>query len=183
MRKLIYHVATTLDNFIAHPDGTTDGFLPTGTFIQDFLDSIKTYGAILMGRKTYEYGFQFGLQKGQPAYAEINPALTNYVFSNTMEFEQTDQVQLVRDDEAAFVRQLKAQDGETIWLCGGGELAGKLLDAQLIDELIIKLNPILFGEGIRLFGASKANIKLNLTDCKPYENGLVRLSYRIEYPS
>lgn len=181
MRKLIYHVATTFDNFIAHPDGTTDGFLPTGTFIQDFLNSIKTYGTVLMGRKTYEYGFQFGLQKGQPAYADINPELTNYVFSNTMEFEQTDRVKLVRDNEAKFVHKLKSQEGKAIWLCGGGELAGKLLDAQLIDELIVKLNPVIFGEGIRLFGASKTKINLNLTDCKSYENGLVRLSYQIDY--
>lgn len=182
MRRLIYHVATTLDNFIAHPDGTTDGFLPTGTFIRDFLDSIKTYGVILMGRKTYEYGFQFGLQKGQPAYAEINPELMNYVFSKTMEFEPTDRVQLVRGDEATFVGQLKAQEGKPIWLCGGGELAGKLLDAHLIDELIIKLNPVVFGEGIRLFGSSKSNVNLTLTDCKPYENGLIRLTYRTDYP-
>ena len=181
MRKLIYHVATSLDNFIAYPDGTTDGFLPTGTYIPDFLDSIKSYGAVLMGRKTYEYGFQYGLQKGQPAYADINPELTNYVFSNTMKFESTDQVQLVKGDEAAFVRQLKSREGKAIWLCGGGELAGKLLDAQLIDELIVKLNPVVFGDGIRLFGASKAKIKLDLTDCKPYENGLIRLSYRIGY--
>lgn len=159
MRKLIYHVAVTLDNFIAHPDGTTDGFLPSGTYIQDFLDSIKTYGAVLMGRKTYGYGFQYGLQKGQPAYESINPELTNYVFSDTMEFEQTNRVQLVRSD-----------------------FAGKLLDAQLIDELIIKLNPIVFGKEIRLFGTGKTEINLTLTDCKPYKNGLVRLSYRMDNP-
>lgn len=84
--------------------------------------------------------------------------------------------------QIALVKSLFFEDGKPIWLCGGGELAGKLLDAQLIDELIIKLNPVLFGEGIRLFGASKAKINLDLTDCKSYENDLIRLSYRIEYP-
>ena len=179
MRKLIYHVATSLDNFIAYPDGTTDAFLPAGSYIMDFLASIKTYGAVLMGRRTYEYGFQYGLQKGQPAYADINPELTNYVFSNTMTFEQTDRVQLVQGDGIDFVRQLKAEAGKPIWLCGGGELAGRLLDAQLIDQLIIKLNPVVLGEGIRLFEANKTKATLRLTDSKTYENGLIRLSYSV----
>jgi len=56
MRKIIYHIAITLDGFIAHDDGSFDGFLPEGEHVADFLDSIKNYGAILMGKNTYEVG-------------------------------------------------------------------------------------------------------------------------------
>ncbi|WP_405520847.1 dihydrofolate reductase family protein [Spirosoma sp. KNUC1025] len=62
-----------------------------------------------------------------------------------------------------------------------GELAGKLLDAHLIDELVVKLNPVVLGEGIRLFGSSQTKVGLIRTDNKPYENGLVLLTYQIQY--
>ncbi len=181
MRKLIYHIATTLDNFIAHKDGTADGFLFEGVFMTDFLESIKTYDAVLMGRKTYEAGFQYGLQKGQPAYIQINPDLKNYIFSKTMDFEPKEKIEIIKHNEINFIEQLKLQKGKDIWLCGGGTLAATLLDNELIDEVIIKLNPIVFGEGIRLFGNSKKKINLMLNNCKTYENGLALLSYNVDY--
>jgi dihydrofolate reductase len=181
MRTLVYHVATSLDHYIAHPDGTLDGFLMEGDFAADFAASIGSYGAVLIGRKTYESGYAFGLQKGQPTYMHLNPELMNYVFSNTLDFPPGDLIQIVWGDEAAFVRQLKGEPGKPIWLCGGGELAGRLLDAGLIDELVVKLNPIVLGMGIRLFGSSRTRARLALTDAKPYASGLVRLSYRLRY--
>lgn len=181
MRKLIYHVAATLDNFIAHPDGSTTGFLTEGEFIQDFIGAIRNYGAVLMGRKTYEYGYDYGLQKGQPSYTQINPRLKNYIFSKSIDFDSNNQIQLVSNDELDVVRQLKSEEGKPLWLCGGGELAGLLLDAHLIDELIIKLNPIVFGEGIRLFGSSTTQVRLDLLESKAYNNGMMRLSYAITY--
>ncbi len=181
MRKLIYHIAASLDNFIAHPDGSVDGFLLDGDFVVDFVEAIKSYGAVLMGRKTYEAGYAFGLQPGEPAYTQLNPGLVNYIFSNTLSMKSNDRIQLVRGDAAAFVRQLKAQPGRPIWLCGGGELAGELLAAQLIDELVVKCNPILLGSGIRLFGTAEHKAGLHLLESKAYACGLVRMSYSINY--
>lgn len=120
MRKFIYNIAASLDSFIAHADGSVDGFRMEGGLATDFIEPIKTYGAVLIGRKAYEFGFAHGLQKGQPTYAEVNPDLMNYVFSNTMDFEPGDLIQLIWGDEAAIVRQLKAETGKSIWLCGGG---------------------------------------------------------------
>ncbi|MBN8822845.1 MULTISPECIES: dihydrofolate reductase family protein [unclassified Spirosoma] len=181
MRKLIYDVAASFDNFIAHTDGSIDGFQTEGDFVSDFLERIKTYGAVLMGRKTYEWGFALGMQPGEPAYTQINPQLKNYIFSSSMHFEEGALIQLVTEEATDFVRRLKTQPGEPIWLCGGGELAGKLLDAHLIDELVVKLNPVVLGEGIRLFGSSQTKVGLIRTDSKPYENGLILLTYQIHY--
>jgi dihydrofolate reductase len=173
MRKLIYHVAASLDSFIAHPDGSVDGFLLDGDFVVDFVEAIKSYGAVLMGRKTYEAGYTFGLQPGETAYTHLNPELANYIFSNTLSMESNDRIELVR--------QLKAQPGRPIWLCGGGELAGELLAAQLINELVVKCNPILLGSGIRLFGTAEHKVGLHLLESKAYAFGLVRMSYSINY--
>ncbi|GAB3274954.1 dihydrofolate reductase family protein [Larkinella harenae] len=181
MRKLIYDVAASFDGYIAHSDGSIDGFLTEGEFVTDFLERIKTYGAVLMGRNTYEWGYAFGLQKGQPAYTQVNSELVNYIFSKSISFEQNELIQLVSDDEQNVVRQLKAVAGKPLWLCGGGELAGRLLDAQLIDELVVKLNPVVLGEGVRLFGSSQTQVGLERIDAKPYDNGLLLVRYRIRY--
>jgi dihydrofolate reductase len=178
MRKCIYHVATTLDGFIADEQGGAQGFLPEGDHIPDFVASFSDYDAVLMGTKTYEYGFQFGLQPGQAAYP-----MKHYILSSTLQFDDNERVSLVRGDAAEFVKHLKAQDGKSIWLCGGAQLAASLLEHELIDELILKVNPVLFGKGLSLFNGSQKPVTLSLADTKLYQSGVVRLRYTLRYSS
>src|SRR5262245_45107887 len=98
MKKLVYYVGASLDNFIGHEDGSADGFAPfaEGQHVTDFFSSITRFDTILMGRKTYEYGFQFGMKAGDPAYP-FHP-MKNYVFSRSMQFESNEQVVLVQKD-------------------------------------------------------------------------------------
>lgn len=178
MRKLIYHVGATLDNFIAHEDGSTDGFLYEGEHVTDYTQSLQGYDTVLMGKKTYEFGYQYGLQPGQPAY----PHMKNYVFSKSMPsdaFTPHEQFEIVTENEAAFIQQLKATAGSPIYLCGGGSFAGFLLEQGLIDELKVKLYPVLFGKGIPLFKTDK-DVKLSLLASKVYETGVVLVSYQIQ---
>ncbi|MDQ0219249.1 riboflavin biosynthesis pyrimidine reductase [Peribacillus cavernae] len=67
MAKLIYHLAITLDNFIADLSGEADDsiFLYEGDHTTDFLSDIQQYDAVLTGGKTYEYSFKFGLKPGE----------------------------------------------------------------------------------------------------------------------
>lgn len=181
MRKIIYHVATTLDHYIARADGSFDDFPGEGEHVTDFLDSIRYYGAILMGRNTYEVGYKFGLKPGDPAYNDFNPYMKNYVFSKTAQFKSNDRVELVKQNEMEFIRNLKTENGKDIWLCGGGALAGSLLENELIDELLIKLNPVVLGDGIPLFGGCRKKVGLTLLDSKAYDSGVLLLRYRINY--
>ena len=179
-RELVYYVATTTDGYIARCDGSVDGFLTEGQQIPDYMASLQLYDTVLMGKNTYEFGYQYGLQAGQvvPTYGHM----MQYVFSQSMEQYQLEQLQVIRDDPAEFVRDLKAQDGGMIYLCGGGALAGYLLKHKLIDTLYLKVNPVLFGEGIPLFGDSKQSVTLNLLDSKVYNNGVMFQRYQIGYP-
>ncbi len=178
-RKLIYYVAMTLDRYIAHEDESVDGFLIEGHYIPDFIASLSMFDTMLMGKRTYEWGFNHGGIPGEPA-PYPNPMM-NYVFSKSMQDYQHERLQVVREDAPQFVQRLKQQPGKPIWLCGGGDLAGSLLDQQLIDELIIKLNPVIFGKGIPLFGKSTKEVGLSLLDSKIYNNGLIMLHYAIHY--
>lgn len=180
MRKLIYHVGTTLDNFICQEDRSIAGFLAEGDHIPDYLESLKNYDTVLMGKATYEFGYGFGLKPGMAPYANMK----NYVFSRSIKIDNPldDRLTIVRDDSVSFVRNLKNTNGTPIYLCGGGIFASTLLDNNLIDVLIVKLNPVLLGSGIRLFEQSRKPVELTLTDTKIYNSGVVLLTYVIKHP-
>jgi dihydrofolate reductase len=176
-RKLIYYVATTADGFIAHRDETVDGFLADGPHIGDYLTSLRDYDTVLMGRNTYEWGYQFGIKPGEPSPTYGH--MMQYVFSQTMELYDHPQLQVIRENPAAFVSRLKEQDGGAIYLCGGGKLAGTLFEHRLVDGLILKVNPVVFGQGIPAFGALDRTIPLLLRDVRVYANGVQFVSYDV----
>lgn len=173
MRKLKYHVASTVDGFIGHEDGSVDGFVEQGEHVTDYLDSFKTYDIVLMGRKTYEYGFQFGVTNPYPM-------MKQYVFSRTMKESPDENVTLVSENIIELVRELKSEEGKDIYLCGGADLATKLFAENLIDEVVLKLNPLIYGSGIPLLNSIGRNIYLELADSKIYDNGVLLLTYKVK---
>lgn len=179
MGKIIYHVAITVDGYIAdkHGDCPPSMFLYEGDHIPDFLEQIKEYDYVLMGGKTYEYGFKFGLKPGEPGYKGIK----HIVFSRTMNFTSNEEVTLVNENALDFIRSLKNDGDNKIWLCGGGQLAASLLEHELLDVLKLKINPALAGDGLRLFGDSRKNIGLELTDVRKYHSGVTQMTYQIRY--
>lgn len=188
MRELKYYVACTVDRFIAAEDGSFDAFLMEGEHMTDLTDELpetvpahareasgvkgranQVFDTILMGRNTYEVGAKFGI-------VSPYPHLKQYVFSRTMERSLDPAVELVSGDEVSVVRRLKAEAGKDIWLCGGGALAAALHGE--IDELILKVNPVLLGAGIPLFAGRVARAQLDLTSVKSYKNGVAVMRYR-----
>lgn len=174
MRELKYHVAATVDGFIAREDGSADGFLYEGEHANDYLQSLKNdYDVALMGRGTYEFGVRLGV-------TDPYPWMEQYVFSRTMEGSPDPNVELVSENAADFVRELKEERGKDVYLCGGADLAATLLAESLIDEVVLKLNPVAFGSGVPLFSGAIGQIGLELADSKVYENGVVLLRYRVK---
>ncbi|MCR9145016.1 MAG: dihydrofolate reductase family protein [bacterium] len=192
MRSIIYHVAISIDGYIAGigdtPAETIQDFVPDGPHVDEYNRQLLEYETVLMGRHTYEFGYAFGMEPGQVPYAHMQ----NYVFSNHMpEPEQHDsRFHLVRsentsgDDGLDRVRELRETAGTDIYLCGGGAFARSLLEAGLIDRIKLKINPIILGGGVGLF--SEAGIgpdirgrRLNLEATKDYGNGVLLHTYAV----
>jgi dihydrofolate reductase len=186
VRKLIYFVAATIDGFIAAPDGGIDFFplepdlldfvvaeypetLPTHVRTRIGLDAPnRVFDTLVMGKGTYDPALALGITS---PYAHLK----QYVFSRTAEAAPEPEVEIVTGDPVELVRRLKLQDGLDIWLCGGGDLAAQLLPE--VDELVVKLNPVLAGAGIPLLRSDFNPTPLTLRDTRPLPGGVVVLRY------
>ena len=177
MKKIIYYVATSIDGFIAGPNDDASGFAAAGEGVAQYLEDLKTFKTVIMGRRTYEFGYKYGLEPGQPAY----PHMQHYIFSKTLKFQnQSDQLTLC-DLDLDVIKELKETSKSDIYLCGGGQFAGWLLENGMIDIVKIKLNPLILGGGIPLFGPSKKQYQLKLIESEVFDDGLSIITYRIIY--
>ena len=180
MRKVTLGLANSLDNFIARKDGGSDWLHWSNEVAEISARFMETVDVLVMGRKTYEVM----LAAGETSY----PGATNYVFTRSAKkaaalrkrVGKKANVQIVSDDAATFVGQLKSTTGKGIVVFGGGELATSLFQADLIDEVVLNVHPIILGSGIPLFQPMKRQIDLELLKAKRLKNGCIVLSYRIQ---
>ncbi len=89
-------------------------------------------------------------------------------------------LEIVTEDAAKFVSELKKRKGKAIVVFGGGELAKSLFEADLIDEVVLNIHPVLLGSGIPLFHEMKKQIDLELLECKILEGGYLAVTYRVK---
>jgi len=174
MRKVIFSVANSLDNCIARKDGAVD-WLSLGEEVASMMTEFwKTIDAVVIGRKTYEPVLTSG--KPFPTYAGVK----NYVLSRTLGESPDQNVEVIHEDAADFVRKLKNEEGKDIFVMGGGVLAKPLFEANLIDVVGVTIQPVLLGSGIVLFHEMTRQIDLELVDCKTFKNGCVSITYRVK---
>ena len=177
MRKIVYYVASSLDGYIAGPNESIDGFVTGGAGVEQYLQDLQAFEVAIMGRNTYEFGYRFGMQPGQAPY----PHMQHYIFSNSLVLHDPAPNIHIQALDVAFIQKLKQSPGGDIYLCGGGLFAGWLLDHELIDILKIKLNPLILGQGVRLFGHSNKAVQPKLIEQSSYDQGLQILTYQLVY--
>ncbi|MGW7350008.1 dihydrofolate reductase family protein [Streptomyces sp. NPDC054784] len=194
MRTLTYCIGTTLDGFIAGPDGSDptgpNGFWPIA---EDYVAHLAAtypeilpgparaalgvtaegtrFDTVLEGRRSYQVGLDAGV-------TDAYPHLRHLVFSRTLTESPDPAVELVGGDPVARVRELKEEEGgKGIWLLGGGGLAGALYGE--IDELVLKVAPVTAGSGVPLFSSATPfdPAAYALAECVPMESGAVFLTY------
>jgi len=189
MRKLVYYVATTLDGYIASPEGgdpSGEEFFPLSAdlinfIVENYPETLpgaareamgitgpgRAFDTIIEGRASYEVGLAAGV-------TDAYPHLRHLVFSTTLE-SQDPAVEIVRSDGLDRIRQLKKETGKDLWLVGGGKLAHSLLPE--IDRLILKLNASIIGAGIPLFDGAFNVQMFRPVDQAELESGVRLLTY------
>lgn len=183
--RVTIHMAASLDGFIARADGRTDWMETSDTFdggetlsnefVAEFLKSIDCY---VMGSRTYETALAFEAQGHGWAYGDTPVfVLTTRQLPRaraSVEFRRGDLADLVNNDLRPRFR--------SIWVAGGGAVAGECLRRGLADDVRYSILPVLIGEGLRFFDRLDADVSLHLTESRAYTNGMVALRYDVRAP-
>ncbi len=174
MSKVILYIATSIDGFIARPNGKLDWLenLPNeGKTDYGYADFLKTIGTIIMGKTTYNEIIGFGIDW---PYQENK----TFVVTNDKNFSpSTPETFVLNADFDLFINKIRKESAQDCWLVGGGKLANYFIQNNLIDRLIISIAPVILGEGIPLFAAKTIESEWNLDNVEKFDNGIVSLTY------
>lgn len=196
MRKIIAALQVTLDGFIEGPNGELDWAMTDdeGTW-NDMFEMLESVDACVLGRVMYPNYEQYwrailadltGIlpfsgkapAKNEIAYARFADKTPHYVLSRKLESVDWATTRIIRDLED--IRKLKQQPGKNIYAVGGATLVSNLMNAGLIDELRLRVNPLILGGGKALFKDVKERHTLKLIQTKPFKSGKVRLIYHTQ---
>ncbi|MFA5105341.1 MAG: dihydrofolate reductase family protein [Candidatus Micrarchaeia archaeon] len=184
MRKVIFQMMVSLDGYFEGPNHELDWHGPVvdaeyNEYAAEFLDSIDT---LVFGRVTYQlmagYWPSKEALKDDPVIAAKMNSLKKVVFSRTLDNAEWENSRLAKDNPAAEVWKLKNLPGKDIAIFGSSDLSLELIDAGLIDEYRIMVNPIVLGAGKPLFRGIKKRLGLELFKTRIMKSGLAILYYR-----
>jgi dihydrofolate reductase len=170
MRRIRYHVAMSLDGYIAGPKGEADWITPDPEV--DFAALFNEFDTALVGRRTFAAMVDAGR-------ATI-PGMKLIVFSRTLRQADYPQVTVVAEEQKEALTSLREKPGKDIWLFGGATLFHSLLQRGFVDAVEVSIVPILLGGGIPLLPTPAARKKLELFGHKIYKSGTVSLQYAVK---
>ena len=181
MSKLIYITNTSLDGYVEDETGAFEWINPdqVHAFITELLRPIGTH---LYGRRLYEtMAYWDAPVDGYPPehrdFAHVWQKAEKIVFSRTLTAATTRNTCVERDFDVEAVRTLKRQSAHDI-IVGGAELAGLALEADLVDECHLFLNPVIVGGGKPAF-RSALRLNLELLETRRFSTGVVHVHYRM----
>lgn len=182
--RFVYYLAATLDGFIADEDDGLEwltGYqgeaaMDTRANVQEAMRNFgESIGALAMGSATYEWMLRHA---SSWPYGER----PTYVFTTRGELEPIAGANLrfVSGDVAPLGDELRESAGERdFWIVGGGELTVDFAEAGLLDQVIVTMVPVVLGAGKPVFGRPLGR-GLRLTECRPFNTGMVELSYAVD---
>jgi dihydrofolate reductase len=141
------------------------------------LDEALGAGAFLLGRRSYEwFAARWPSRSGELAN-RLN-SMPKYVVSSTLEGPGWKNSTVLRGDAVDEVSKLKQElDGEVV-VPGSFQLARTLIERDLVDELRLKIHPVVLGDGKRLFGETSDKKPLHLLNSKTIDRDVAYLTYQ-----
>ena len=174
--KVSVYIATSLDGFIARNDGAIDWLNEANNTVSGgedygFSEFMKSVDTLIMGRKTYEQVLSFG----EWPYGKtpvIVMSRSSISFPSSIPNIVTHSLEAPRD----LLERLSVEGIQHVYIDGGFTIQSFINDNLVTDFTITKV-PILLGEGLRLFGKIKQDIKLKHVATKAFPNGFVKSTY------
>jgi len=166
-------IGTSVDGFIARPNGDLDFLPPGGGEPHGYNEFIASVDVIVIGRKTFDTVLSFPewpygkkpvvvLSHGKLDFSRIRGAV----------------VEQMSGAPAEIVSSLALRGFQHAYIDGGITLQA-FLRAGLIQRLTITRVPVLIGDGVPLFGALPQDIQLRHIATQSYKSGLVKTEYEV----
>jgi dihydrofolate reductase len=186
MGKIVVSDNVTLDGVVQDPAGD-EGFRLGGWvgLIKDrpqlnklALDEALGAEALLLGRRTYEWlAARWPSRSGE--LADRLNSLPKYVVSSTLEDPDWNNSTVLNGDAVDAVSNLKRELEGEIVIPASFQLVRTLMEHDLVDELRLKIFPVVLGAGERLFGETSDKEPLRLVDTQIVEGDVVFLTYEV----
>ena len=171
----------SLDGYVEDENGTFDWLISDQ--VHEFItELVRPMGTYLYGRRLYEtMAYWDAPVEGYPPehreFARVWQKAEKIVFSRTLTNATTGNTRIERDFHPEAILKLKRESEHDIFI-GGAELAGLALEADLVDECHLFLNPVIVGGGKPAFRpASRRN--LELLETRRFSTGVIQVHYRV----
>jgi dihydrofolate reductase len=186
MGKIIVSDNVSLDGVVQDPAGD-EGFRRGGWvgLIKDrpelgklALDEALAAEALLLGRRSYEW-FAARWPSRSGDLADRLNSMPKYVVSSTLEDPAWNNSTVLEGDVVSAVSKLKQELNGEIVVAASFQLVETLMEHDLVDELRLKIFPVVLGDGERLFGETSGKKPMRLVDTQTVEGDVVFLTYQI----
>jgi dihydrofolate reductase len=169
-------IATSLDGFIARPDGDIDWLMRHDDSGEDsgYYRFIADIDAIVMGRASFEKVLTFDAWHYDRPVVVLSQTLTDADIPERL----AGKAEIVPDTPEQLMMRAEDRGWKRLYI-DGGKLIQSLLRAGFIQDLVISRIPVLIGEGIPLFGPLPADILLEHVDTTAFPSGIVQSTYRV----
>ncbi|UEG51117.1 dihydrofolate reductase family protein [Ferruginibacter lapsinanis] len=185
MRKLIFFMHTTLDGFVAGPNGELS-WVKLDTDLFDFVATMTAQAdTALYGRVTYEMMQSYWPTAGEKPNASKHDIehstwynkVSKVVLSTTITEAGLTNTTIISNQLTDNINKIKNREGKNILIFGSPSASQSLLNEGLIDEFWLFVNPIILGKGMPLFKNVTETTKLKLVESKTFPCGVIALHY------
>ena len=183
MAKIFLFMMVTADGYFEGQDhditwhNTDDEF---EEFANAQLDDVET---VILGKRTYDLFEEFWpsdyAKKHEPETAKRMAAKRKMVFSHEDFKPKWENVEVVTNNVATLINDLRDQSDKDIALLASSNLCETLFKNNLIDELRLMVNPVILGKGTQLFSGLGQTVPLKLKSSRVFENGNVLNIYSV----
>ncbi|UNX54874.1 dihydrofolate reductase family protein [Georgenia sp. TF02-10] len=184
MAKLVYVTNVSLDGYVEDKDGAFNLYPHNDDVFAAYTDLIRSVGTFLYGRRLYETMAPWETNAALAAQSDLTAdfatawqAASKVVYSTTLAAVPTADTRLEQRFDAAAVHDMKASATSDLTV-GGAHLAAQAFTAGLVDECQLFVWPWIIGGGKPAL-PSDTRAELELLDEHRFDNGVVRLRYRI----
>lgn len=170
--KLFLLMAMTADGFIAKDENQTSMEWTSGADKKIFVEETKKHGVVIIGRKTFN-------TIGRPLPGRLTVVMT----SNPelyKEKQKEGSLEFVQGSPAEILQMLEKKGYKSAVLGGGAKTNAQFLKENLVDEILLTVEPVLFGNGVRVIEGIPLETNLELLDIKKITENTLQLHYLVK---